>query len=315
MAERNSSNEIAITRVYSAPLKRVWDAWVDPDQVAQWWGPRGFTITTHSKDVRTGGSWSYTMHGPDGVNYENKTVFLDVEPYAHMVYDHGGNDDRPALFRVHVTFAELNGKTTMHMRMVLPSPEAADATRAMIKAASGNSTWDRLAEYLDKATLNKERFVINRSFNASVERLYEVWTNPAQFAQWLAPTGATMDFLHTDVTAGGHSFYKMAVGDGAMYGTVRYLELSPPTRVIYTQEFSNADGSVARHPMAPTWPERMLTVVEFSAEGPEQTRVTLTWEPYGENTAEEVATFVGGRAGMTGGWTGSFDSLEAYLGA
>ena len=42
----------------------MWDAWTDAAQVAQWWGTRGFTITTHSKDVRPGGHWRYTMHGP-----------------------------------------------------------------------------------------------------------------------------------------------------------------------------------------------------------------------------------------------------------
>ena len=65
--------------------------------------------------------------------------------------------------------------------------------------------------------------------------------------------------------------------------------------------------------MAPTWPETMVTVVEFEAEGPEATRITLTWEVEGPCTQEELATFVGGRAGMTGGWTGSFDKFEAYL--
>ena len=54
-AVRGKSNEIHITRVYDAPVRAVWDAWTDPEQVAQWWGPRGFTITTHGKDLRAGG--------------------------------------------------------------------------------------------------------------------------------------------------------------------------------------------------------------------------------------------------------------------
>jgi len=53
-------------------------------------GPRGFSITTHSKDLRTGGHWNYTMHGPDGTNYPNKTQYLEVKEYAKLVYDHGG---------------------------------------------------------------------------------------------------------------------------------------------------------------------------------------------------------------------------------
>lgn len=69
----------------NAPVKMVWDAWVDPKQVTQWWGPRGLTLTSHSKDVRTGGHWNYTMHGPDGVDYPNKTKYLEVEKYSRMV--------------------------------------------------------------------------------------------------------------------------------------------------------------------------------------------------------------------------------------
>ena len=73
MAAKNKSNEIKITRIYDASKEQVWDAWTDPEQVGQWWGPRGFTLTTHGKDLRPGGYWSYTMHGPDGTDYENKT--------------------------------------------------------------------------------------------------------------------------------------------------------------------------------------------------------------------------------------------------
>ena len=46
-------NELYITRIYDAPVKAVWDAWTDPKQAAKWWGPRGFTITTHSSEAKT----------------------------------------------------------------------------------------------------------------------------------------------------------------------------------------------------------------------------------------------------------------------
>jgi uncharacterized protein YndB with AHSA1/START domain len=57
----------------------------------------------------------------------------------------------------------------------------------------------------------------------------------------------------------------------------------------------------------------MLTVVSFVAEGPDSTRVTITWEPYVGSTREEIDTFVQAKGGMTQGWTGSLDKLEAYL--
>jgi uncharacterized protein YndB with AHSA1/START domain len=144
MVAKNKSNEIRITRIYDAPVKAVWDAWTEPEQVAQWWGPRGFSLTTHSKDLKAGGHWNYTMHGPDGVDYPNSTKYFEVEQYSKLVYDHGGNEDRPPLFRVTVLFSEINGKTKMEMSMTLPTPEAAEETRKIIKKHGGNSTWDRL---------------------------------------------------------------------------------------------------------------------------------------------------------------------------
>src|SRR5262245_50582548 len=192
-ATQGKTNELRITRIYDAPVRAVWDAWTDLEQVARWWGPRGFTLTTHSKDLRPGGHWVYTMHGPDGMDYPNKTEYLEVEKHAKLVYDHGGNDDRPPLFRVIVLFSEVKGKTKMDMIMTLPTPEAAAQTADFIKKAGGNSTWDRLAEYLEKEDSGKEIFIINRSFDAPIDTVFEMWTNPKHLAKWMGPAGSTME--------------------------------------------------------------------------------------------------------------------------
>jgi uncharacterized protein YndB with AHSA1/START domain len=314
MAARSKSNEIQIIRVYDAPLAAVWDAWTDPEQVAKWWGPRGFTLTTHSKDLRPGGNWHYTMHGPDGVDYPNKTFYHEVEPRAKLVYDHGGYDDRPPLFRVTVLFAEVNGRTQIDMTMALATPEAAEEARKFIKKANGYSTWDRLAEYLEKESSGKETFVINRSYEAPLEVMFEMWTNPEHLKRWLPPTGFEMQFIRADIRPGGGTFYLMSGGGGIkMHGRVEYREITKPDRLVYTQQFCDEQENMARHPLAPTWPATMLTVVELTAEGPDRTRVTVTWEPHGATTREELETFINGRAGMTQGWTGSFDKLEELL--
>lgn len=314
MAAKNKPNEIYITRIYNAPVKTVWEAWTDPKQVAQWWGPRGFTLTTHSKDLRAGGSWVYTMHGPDGTDYPNNTVYYEVEKYSRLVYDHGANDKQPALFRVTVDFTDLKGKTKMEMTMALATAEAAQQTKKFIKEAGGNSTWDRLAEYLAKETECKNRFVINRSFDVDLETMYEMWSNPKHFSKWLPPTGMQMEFIKADIKPGGSTFYMMFNDSGMkMYGKTHYKEMTKPNRLVYTQEFSDADGNMSRHPMAPTWPATMLTVVTLTEEGPHQTRVTIEWEPFGNATREEIETFLAARAGMTQGWTGSFDKLEDYI--
>lgn len=314
MPASDKPNEIRITRIYDAPVELVWDAWTDPEQVAEWWGPRGFTLTTHRKDLRPGGIWDYTMHGPDGVDYQNKTLYFEVEEYKKLVYDHGGNDDRPPLFRVNVVFSSTGNKTTMDMTLTLPTPEAAEQTRKFIKQAGGNATWDRLAEYLEQETAGKECFVINRSFDAPLELMFEMWTTPDRCSQWLPPTGFEMEFLRSDIRPGGTTFYLMTNRAGlSMYGRAKYLEIERPGRIVYTQEFCDESENLSRHPGAPVWPATMRTTVELTAEGQDHTRVTVTWEPIGSVTPAELKAFVDARAGMTQGWTGSFDKLEAML--
>lgn len=314
VAKKSKPNELYIERIYDAPVKVVWDAWTDPKQVAKWWGPRGFSITTHSKDLRVGGHWSYTMHGPDGTKWENKTIYFEVENCAKLVYDHGGNDDRPPLFRVTVLFSEVKGnKTRMEMTMALPTAEAAAETKKFVKQAGGNSTWDRLGEYLEKEQNHKEKFVINRSFEAPLDLVFKMWTDPKHFSQWLPPAGMTMQFLEAEIKPGGSCFFSMTGADFTMYGRTKYLEIEKPNKVVYLQQFADEKGNVSRHPMAPTWPETMLTTVTFALEDGDNTRVTIVWEPYGEVSQAELKAFIEERAGMTQGWTGSFDKLEEEL--
>jgi uncharacterized protein YndB with AHSA1/START domain len=314
MAARSKSSTISITRVYDAPLQAVWEAWTIPEEVAQWWGPRGFTITTHSHDLRTGGHWHYTMHGPDGTDYENTTQYLEVVPGERMVYDHGGHRDRPPLFRVTALFTERNGRTQLDMSMTFATPEIAEETRGFIRKAGGEGTWDRLAEYLVKHQTGREQFFITRSFDAPIERMYEMWSDPEHLAQWLPPTGATMRYLRMEPRVGGTSFYAMTMPGGqTMYGLIRYIALDAPTRIAYTQQFCDDKERVVRPPFFKDWPLAMLSTIELTAEGPDRTRVKVRWEPQ-DATAADLAEFVKQRGGMTMGWTGSFDKLEALLG-
>lgn len=310
MGTKNKPNEIYLMRAYDAPVKLVWDAWTDPLQISQWYGPRGYTVTTNKMEVKTGGTWDYIMHGPDGVDYHNKTKYLEVEKYSRMVYDHGGNDERPPLFRVTVTFTEIAGKTKMEMTMALPTEEAAKETRKFIKKAGGDATWDRLAEYLSPT----DKFFINRTFEAPRDWVFQMWTDPKHFSQWLAPTGFTMSFLRDEIKTGSTTFFSMSGGNGMkLYGKANYREIVRPERIVYTQIFCDEQGKIARHPMIPTWPETMLTTVLLEEEGSDKTRVTVTWEVFGVATATERATFKKEKGGMTQGWSGSFDKLEVYL--
>jgi uncharacterized protein YndB with AHSA1/START domain len=313
MAEKNKYNVISITRVYDAPLQAVWEAWTNPAEVALWWGPRGFTLTTHAHDLRTGGHWHYTMHGPDGTDYENTTQYIEVLPGKRMIYDHGGHKDRPPLFRVTALFTERDGRTQLDMSMALATPEIVEQTRIFIKKVGGDATWDRLAEYLGKRHASKEQFFITRSFDASIEHLYDLWIEPAHLAQWLPPAGATMRFIRSEPRVGGSSFYVMNFADGAaMYGLIKYMALEKPHRIVYSQQFCDEQERIIRPPFFKDWPQTMLSTVELFAESSDRSRVAVRWEPHDADAAD-IAEFVKQRSSMTMGWTGSFDKLEALL--
>lgn len=308
------SNEIRLTRVYDAPLARVWDAWTDPAQIGQWWGPRGFRLTTHSRDLRAGGTWVYTMHGPDGTDYPNFTKYLEVESHRRLVYDHGAtSSDAKPLFRMTVEFREHGGSTTLELRMAFDNAGAARDARVFIKAAGGNGTWDRLAEHLVKQASDREIFVIHRSFAASVETLFQSWVSPEQFSRWLPPTGFAMTVHRIDPRPGGSGFYSMTDGQITLHGRMDYLDLHQPDRIEYVQYFTDARENLSRHPGAANFPAKMKIAVLLAAEGADAARATLRCEAYGETEPEENEAFVAERAGMTLGWTRSFDRLDALL--
>ena len=70
--------ELIVTRVLDATPENVFDAWTDPKQMEQWWGPKCFTNPVCELDVRPGGAWRIVMRGPDGMEYECGGVYSEV---------------------------------------------------------------------------------------------------------------------------------------------------------------------------------------------------------------------------------------------
>ena len=141
--------EIAAVRIFDAPRDLVWKVWTEPEHIAKWWGPKGFTTTTYSMDVKPGGVWRFVMHGPDR-DYQNKITYLEVVKPERLAYQHGGDKEvEPVNFQVAVIFTEQGGKTRVEMRMVFPSANARDYVIKTYGAVEGlNQTLGRLEEYL-----------------------------------------------------------------------------------------------------------------------------------------------------------------------
>jgi uncharacterized protein YndB with AHSA1/START domain len=141
---------IITTRVLNAPRELVFEAWTDPKHLAQWWGPNGFTTTTHAFDMRAGGVWRFVMHGPDGRDYQNRITYDEVVKPERIVYRHGGGDDVEAVqFQVRVTFEDLGGKTKLTMRAVFPTAAERDRVIKDYGADKGAmQTLSRLEDYV-----------------------------------------------------------------------------------------------------------------------------------------------------------------------
>lgn len=108
-------------------------------------GPNGFTNTIHEMDVRPDGVWRFIMHGPDGVDYKNEIIFIEVVELERLVYDHVSGPK----FNVRVTFDEQDGKTRVTFRMFFESAAAYDSVKSFV-AEANEQNFDRLEVQLTK---------------------------------------------------------------------------------------------------------------------------------------------------------------------
>jgi uncharacterized protein YndB with AHSA1/START domain len=308
---RTTDREIIISRLFDAPRELVWEAMTNPKHVANWWGPNGFTTTIEKMDFRVGGVWKHVMHGPDGTDYPNLSVFLDIVKPERIVYSHGGGKEGgPGVhFTATWTFEARGRQTLLTMRSVFDTAAERDlVVREYGAIEGGKQTLARLAGYLPRMT----PFVISRTFSAAPETVWKAWTESERLNHWFGPQGCVITTARLDFRADGSFHYCLRMPDGAeMWGKWIYREIVPMERLVVINSFSDANGGVTRHPTSPTWPREMLSTTTFAGQGG-KTLLTIEWSPYNA-TDEERVTFDASHVAMTQGWTGTFEQLAAYL--
>ena len=162
------------------------------------------------------------------------------------------------------------------------------------------------------STVTASTFVISRTFNAPLERVWKAWTEPEQMAQWWGPKGFSADVKTLDLKPGGTFHYLLQSQQGQeMWGRMLFREIVPKEKLVFINSFSDPEGGITRHPMAPEWPLLMHTTITFT-ETDGKTTVTVEWSPY-EASESECATFEEDRDSMQAGWTGTFEKLESHL--
>ncbi len=307
-AKNSAGREIVLTRILDAPRELVWEAITSPRHVVNWWGPLGFSITIEEMDVRPGGVWNHTMHGPDGADYPGKSVFKEVVEPERLSYSHaGGKKGEPAAhFESTWTFEAQGQKTKLTLRMVFDSAAARDLNVKTYKSIEGgNQTLDRLTGYLLKispsATASPERYELSltRVFDAPRALVFRAWTDPKHVAQWWGPRGFTNPVCEVDARPGGQMRIHMRGPDGTIYPmTAVFKEIIEPERIVFQTAALDANGKAMFE---------VLTTVTLTEQG-SKTKLTLTAKVL---TMTAVAPQY--LAGMEAGWTQSLERLAEHV--
>lgn len=261
---------IVITRDIDAPRPLVWAAWTEPQHIEKWWGPNGFTNTLEEIDVRPGGRWRHVMHGPNGSDYPNHVVFLEVVKPERLVYTSADPQAASACqHRVIVTFEALAQKTRVTLTMTFMSAADRDDVASKGAEGAGAETLARLDQYvaaLDalKADATMREIVTIRTVPASRELVWRVWTDPEHVTHWWGPVGFSTTTTSHELKVGGIWSFVMHGPDGTDYlNRVEFLEVRPPELLSYRHAGEGAHDYV-----------KFLSTVTFEDIGSD-TRITL----------------------------------------
>ena len=135
MARENDTagRELRISRVLNAPIELVWEVWTNPEHLKHWWGPDGFTNTITKMDMRKGGEWNLVMHGPDGKDYANQSIIIEIVKHKKIVYDHISGPR----FLATIEFEAQGNKTRIEWFMLFETKEQLIRTVKTVKADEG----------------------------------------------------------------------------------------------------------------------------------------------------------------------------------
>jgi uncharacterized glyoxalase superfamily protein PhnB/uncharacterized protein YndB with AHSA1/START domain len=143
--DKTADREISVSRLFNAPIELVWEVWTNPEHIKNWWGPNGFTNTISTMDVKPSGKWKLVMHGPDGKDYKNESVFKEVVKHKKLVYEHVSFPK----FIATIEFESRADKTFIHWQMLFESREELIDVVKKFKADEGlKQNMEKLEVYL-----------------------------------------------------------------------------------------------------------------------------------------------------------------------
>jgi uncharacterized protein YndB with AHSA1/START domain len=139
-----SGREQKTSHFIEAPLRLVWEVWTKPEHIELWWGPKGFTNTINVREVEKGGEWIFTMQGPDGKDYPNRTIFREVLKHKKLIHEHFDPNFIPI-----IEFESRGNKTLLNWYKLYETKELFEMVEIQYKASEGlKQTVERLKKYL-----------------------------------------------------------------------------------------------------------------------------------------------------------------------
>ena len=134
---------IVTQRVIPYVPDQVFQAFCDPEVLANWWGPKGFTNTFTEFDFREGGLWRFTMHSPDGKDYPNESRFLRIAKPSLIIFDHLC----APIFQANLSFHEAPEGCQVHWQMIFEDEKTCTNVAKFAKDANEQNL-DRLVAAL-----------------------------------------------------------------------------------------------------------------------------------------------------------------------
>lgn len=165
----NQHNDIAersinMSRVLNAPIDLVWEVWTQPEHIKNWWGPDGFSNTITKMDVVNEGEWDLVMHGPDGTDYKNRSIFKEVIKHKRIVYEHVSAPK----FLTTIDFEPRGEQTFLNWNMLFESKEQFIQVVKTFKADEGlRQNVEKLSHYLETRLRIHKQLKINKMARVS----------------------------------------------------------------------------------------------------------------------------------------------------
>ena len=244
-AEPNTPRML-LTRVLDAPRARVFKAWTDANEVAQWWGPKGFTNPLCEINCRAGGTMRIDMRGPDGTVYPMSGTYREVSAPERIVFVSAALDanGKPIFEVLHtVTFAEEGAKTrlTVQAQVIKSTPAAAPYLKG--QEAGWSQSLDRLEAQMTGAparhtSTRHGTFVLERVFAFKAAEVFAAWADPAAKARWFrGPDPWRALERESEFRVGGAEHVKGGWPGGmTTHFRARYHDIVPNERIVYVYD-------------------------------------------------------------------------------